>query len=77
MAIDQEYVIDAADYVACTSTFHPVHMNHSRSANILRYYCRAEGRVAFFAARDIQPGEELVYNYGRAYWAGREHMELP
>ncbi|KAF6263690.1 hypothetical protein COO60DRAFT_382037 [Scenedesmus sp. NREL 46B-D3] len=47
MAIDQEYVIDAVDYVACTSTFHPVHMNHSRSANVLRYYCRGQGRVAF------------------------------
>ncbi|WIA08619.1 hypothetical protein OEZ85_008048 [Tetradesmus obliquus] len=78
MAIDQDYVIDAADHVACTSTFHPVHMNHSRQRpNVLRYYSRGQGRVAFFAARDITPGEELLYDYGRAYWAGREHMELP
>lgn len=78
MAIDQDYVIDAADHVACTSTFHPVHMNHSRQRpNVLRYYSRGQGRVAFFAARDIRPGEELLYNYGGAYWAGREHMELP
>lgn len=78
MAIDRDTVIDAAAWVAATDSFHPVHMNHSRNRpNVVRYYERAAGRVAFCATRDIQPGEELLFNYGAAYWKGREHLELP
>lgn len=78
MAIDRDTVIDAAAWVAATDSFHPVHMNHSRNRpNVVRYYERAAGRVAFFTTRDIQPGEELLFNYGAAYWKGREHLELP
>ncbi|GIL43916.1 hypothetical protein Vafri_1501 [Volvox africanus] len=78
MAIDDEWVIDAAAIAPYTTSFHAVHMNHSRTrANVRRYYKRRERRVSFFAVRDIEPGEELLYDYGRAYWFGREHLELP
>lgn len=47
--------------MADTATFSGVHMNHSqRRANVVRFYRRAEGRVSFFAMRDIAAGEELL-----------------
>jgi SET domain-containing protein len=78
MAVDTDWIIDAAAAAPDCSAFHPVHMNHSKvRANVARYYDRAAGRVAFFASCDIVPGDELLYDYGRAYWRGREHLELP
>ncbi|GLC67564.1 mRNA turnover 4 [Pleodorina starrii] len=78
MAIDDEFVLDAAHLAPYTASFHAVHMNHSSTrANVGRYYRRREGRVSFFATRDIEVGEELLYDYGRSYWYGREHLELP
>ena len=76
--VDDEWTIDGACHVADTASFHPVHMNHSRvRPNVRRYYARAQRRVSYFTSRDVQPGEELLYDYGRRYWRGREHLELP
>ena len=44
---------------------------------MVRYKDPAAKRVSFFAARDIEPGEELLYDYGRGFWRGREEEELP
>lgn len=45
--------------------------------NLVRFYARRERQIRFFATRDIEVGEELLYDYGPAYWRGREHLELP
>ncbi|KAG2482435.1 hypothetical protein HYH03_018639 [Edaphochlamys debaryana] len=78
MAVNDEWIVDAAHLAPDTAAFHPVHMNHSRvRPNVGRFYARSERRVAFFTLSDVEPGTELLYDYGRAYWQGREHMELP
>lgn len=78
MAVHDMCIIDAAHLAPETGTFHPVHMNHScKRANVVRFYQREKCCVSFFTSRDVQPGEELLYNYGRNYWRGREHSELP
>lgn len=60
--MDEEWAIDAAAAVGDTARFHVVHMNHSAGrANVRRFYARAQRRVSFFASRDVQPGEELLY----------------
>ena len=77
IGIDDEWAIDGTPVVHDTATFHAVHMNHSRRRyNVLRYTSRAERAVRFFAARDILPEEELLIDYGRNYWRGRQALEL-
>lgn len=47
--------------------------NHSSEPSI-RPFCLIDKslvHVGFFAMRDINPGEELTFNYGRDYWKRR------
>jgi SET domain-containing protein len=43
-------------------------INHSCSPNLYMRVC--EGRVEFYALRDIQPGEELTCDYGHSHHDG-------
>ncbi|CAL1708430.1 unnamed protein product [Somion occarium] len=46
------------------------YFNHSVTPNVLAntLVVNGEHRIAFYAARDIKKGEELLFNYGDQYW---------
>lgn len=52
--------------------------NHSQVADNMHFtYVVSDGLVlnCFFTTRDIEEGEELLYDYGDEYWEGREFRE--
>ena len=56
--------------------YSPCLVNHSsKRANLSRITRRRERRVELYASRDVYPGEELLLDYGRKYWQGREAEE--
>ena len=55
MGIDREWTIDGRELAKDTTRFNPCHINHSSSRhNVARRCSRAERRVSFYAARNIQ-----------------------
>mmetsp|Transcript_5554 Transcript_5554/g.20240 ORF Transcript_5554/g.20240 Transcript_5554/m.20240 type:complete len:354 (+) Transcript_5554:78-1139(+) len=78
MGLDSDRVFDGTDIAKDTDRFTGAHLNHSRTrCNVLRRPCRRKGKISFYSLRQIEPGEELLIDYGRRYWQGREHLELP
>jgi hypothetical protein len=76
MGLDNDTVIDAAA-VCVGDSFSAGHVNHSRARhNLVRWTHRGERRISFYTTRPIQPGEELLLDYGRRYWSGREQYEM-
>lgn len=73
IAVDGEFVVDGAER-AKGGRFTPAHMNHAkgRRANVGRLHQWRRRRVMMFAKRDVLEGEELCFDYGRAFWKGRE-----
>ena len=56
--------------------YSPCLINHSsKRANLCRITRRREKRVELYASRDLVPGEELLLDYGKKYWQGREAEE--
>lgn len=49
------------------------YINHGRPASLRKVRQRfPDRRLRFFAARDLDVGEELTFDYGDDYWIGRE-----
>ena len=72
MGIDREWTIDATERAKDTSSFSAVHMNHSSTRqNVGRRCSRAERRVSFYAANDIQVSISLacVGTCSMSYWS--------
>ena len=77
MVVGRDAKLDGRE-AAAGARFTPAHINHSRErANVARFCLRKRRVVRLHAARDIEAGEELLLDYGRAYWRGREAEELP
>jgi len=56
--------------------YSPCLINHSsKRSNLSRITRRKEKKVELYASRDLFPGEELLLDYGRKYWEGREGEE--
>lgn len=76
IVVDSNYVIDGRD-LAGSQKFTPAIMNHSanvRSANVGRVHYRRKRCVLFYTITEVKCGQELLFDYGRAYWSGREHL---
>jgi uncharacterized glyoxalase superfamily protein PhnB len=53
--------------------YSPCLVNHSaRRPNAARVVRVADRAVDLYASRDIEPGEEVLFDYGDTYWTGRE-----
>jgi pre-rRNA-processing protein TSR3 len=78
LAANEDYNVDAAD--ATRSSFLR-YANHSTSdpnlvVEIERVRKQREKHVRFYTARDVAVGEELTFNYGKAYWDDRAAVPL-
>jgi SET domain len=79
IAVDSLHVLDGRAAVAGARNFTPALMNHSRRrerVNVARLHSRRDRRVSFYTSRAVEAGEELMFDYGRRYWRGREDMEM-
>ena len=77
MGLDNDTVLDAAAVCVDDCPFSAGHVNHSSARhNLVRWTHRGDRRISFYTTRLIQPGDELLLDYGRKYWTGREQYEL-
>lgn len=69
----EEWVIDAKTTCNIGSFF-----NHSKEPNVqaYEYYDEKGPKIIFETLREIQPNEELVYDYGNEYWKGLKQKPI-
>lgn len=51
-------------------------VNHSWHSNVSIFTIKHEGKIRslFVARTDIEPGQQIFFNYGRGYWLGQNKM---
>ncbi|OSX76249.1 hypothetical protein BU14_0200s0004 [Porphyra umbilicalis] len=80
VALDAETVVDGAAAAAAgraAGVYTAALMNHARGGAVARVMRRRRRAVEFVTVRPVVAGEELCWDYGRRYWAGREAEEVP
>lgn len=81
MKLDSQYVCDASASLGDGQySFNPALMNHTRLSkrlNVVRVWHKRKRTVLFYTSREVDIGEELCFDYGKGYWQGREHLEMP
>ena len=83
MRIDSDCFVDASAIAAETGAepeFHPAFINHATGSacNVVRRCAsRRPPVVELFTNEAISEGTELLMDYGRDFWRGREAVELP
>ena len=74
--VDDDLYVDAEDYATANWCRY---VNHDSDPNMrvksLAYAFGGKPRVWFVANRDIQPGEELCFDYGDDYWFDGDKIE--
>lgn len=74
--IDSDCYVDGKAAARGGDAYTPALFNDGK-ANVVRYCAtRRPPRVDFFADRDVRAGEELLFDYGSQYWAGRDRDVL-
>ena len=76
--VDRTWTLDGASRAADTARPSPCHVNHARppKANVCRITRRKERKVELYASRPLEMGEEVLLDYGKTYWQGRESAEI-
>eukprot|EP00854_Cymbomonas_tetramitiformis_P002390 gene2390-3121_t len=64
---DEELVVDATEVA---SRNHTAYVNHDREGNVQAFGALVDGLPAifFYNSKAVQPGEELLVDYGPVYW---------
>ena len=69
-SLDREDMPGEGEWVAVVLGFGMIY-NHAEEPNLLHLHDRDRGVFTYYAARDIEPGEQLCVSYGKQWWKDR------